>query len=238
MSDRANERLMVITGASKGIGRATAKALIVGHGCRVIAVSRDGTALGEFAAQPDVSGRLEPLVCDITASDGVHRVKDHVAGRRVHGLVNNAGLLLKRDFGEWTVDDLAALFLANVTAPVALVQALAGNLAGTPKGHVVNIGSMGGYQGSQKFPGLLGYSASKAALANVTECLAEELKERSISVNCLCLGAVDTAMLRAAFPGYKAPTDEKAMGNYIARFLIEGHKFFNGKVLPVASSTP
>lgn len=238
MIEQGNGQLMMVTGASKGIGRATAIALITEHGCRVVAVSRNGDALNELSGRTELQGRLEPLVCDITESAGIARVKDHVSGRRLHGLVNNAGLLIKKNFGEWTNEDLASLFLANVSAPMSLVQALVGNLEGNPSGHVVNIGSMGGFQGSQKFPGLLGYSASKAALANATECMAEEIKERSIRANCLCLGAVDTAMLRAAFPGYTAPTTEVEMGRYVARFVLEGHKFFNGKVLPVASSTP
>ena len=97
---------------------------------------------------------------------------------------------------------------------------------------------MGGFQGSVKFPGMAAYSASKAALANLTECLAEELKDRQVRCNCLCLGAVDTDMLREAFPGYTAPVGPDEVGNYLARFVVEGHNFYNGKVLPFAVSTP
>jgi NAD(P)-dependent dehydrogenase (short-subunit alcohol dehydrogenase family) len=104
--------------------------------------------------------------------------------------------------------------------------------------HIVNIGSMGGFQGSAKFAGLSAYSASKAALHNFTECLAEELKERKISVNCLALGSAQTEMLEKAFPGYESPVMAFEMGKYIADFALTGHKFFNGKVLPVAVTTP
>jgi len=75
---------------------------------------------------------------------------------------------------------------------------------------------MGGFQGSSKFPGLSAYSASKAALANLTECLAEELKDSGISVNCLALGAVQTEMLATAFPGYQAPVAKEDMGKFVA----------------------
>jgi NAD(P)-dependent dehydrogenase (short-subunit alcohol dehydrogenase family) len=97
---------------------------------------------------------------------------------------------------------------------------------------------MGGFQGSAKFAGLSAYSASKAALHNFTECLAEELKERKISVNCLALGSAQTEMLEKAFPGYESPVMAFEMGKYIADFALTGHKFFNGKVLPVAVTTP
>jgi NAD(P)-dependent dehydrogenase (short-subunit alcohol dehydrogenase family) len=97
---------------------------------------------------------------------------------------------------------------------------------------------MGGVQGSAKFPGLAAYSSSKAALANLSELLAEELKEKNIRVNCLALGAAQTEMLETAFPGYKAPVTAAEMAQWVGWFAINGHRFFNGKVLPVALSTP
>jgi NAD(P)-dependent dehydrogenase (short-subunit alcohol dehydrogenase family) len=97
---------------------------------------------------------------------------------------------------------------------------------------------MGGFQGSMKFKGLSYYSASKAALACLSECLALEFSESRISVNCLALGAVQTEMLEEAFPGYKAPVDACGMADFISYFAINGHKFFNGKILPVAVNTP
>ena len=72
----------------------------------------------------------------------------------------------------------------------------------------------------------------------MAQCLAEEFKDRGIRSNCLALGAVDTDMLRAAFPGYEAPVTAQADGSYVAEFSLNGHKLFNGKVLPVAVSTP
>jgi len=97
---------------------------------------------------------------------------------------------------------------------------------------------MGGFQGSVKFPGLSAYSASKAALHTLTECLALELAEQEIKVNCLALGSAQTEMLEQAFPGYVSPVMAFEMGKYIADFALTGHRFFNGKILPVAISTP
>ncbi|MBK6543539.1 MAG: SDR family oxidoreductase [Flavobacteriales bacterium] len=238
-SSTSTRKLIVVTGATKGIGRAIARALVQEHGCEVLAIGRTA---GELASLQDelspFGDQLRTLVVDLAQPGSEVVVQQELAGRRVHGLVNNAGLLITRPFGHWSQDDMSQLFNTNVFAPIRLVQALVHAMDGDPAGHVVNIGSMGGFQGSSKFPGLLAYSASKAALANATECLAEELKDRQVRVNCLSIGAVDTAMLQAAFPGYRAPVGAESMGTWIARFVLEGHNLFNGKVLPVSSTTP
>jgi NAD(P)-dependent dehydrogenase (short-subunit alcohol dehydrogenase family) len=97
---------------------------------------------------------------------------------------------------------------------------------------------MGAYQGSVKFPELTAYAASKAALTNFTEVFAEEQKATGVRMNCLCLGAVNTEMLNEAFPGYQAPTSAEEMANYIAEFTLNSGNLFNGKIIPVSSSTP
>jgi NAD(P)-dependent dehydrogenase (short-subunit alcohol dehydrogenase family) len=104
--------------------------------------------------------------------------------------------------------------------------------------HVVTISSMGGVQGSMKFPGLAAYSSSKGAVITLTELLAEEYKEQGIAFNALALGAVQTEMLAEAFPDYKAPTTAEEMAGYIANFTLTGNQFYNGKVLQVSASTP
>jgi NAD(P)-dependent dehydrogenase (short-subunit alcohol dehydrogenase family) len=231
--------MIIVTGASKGVGRATVLSLLRDHGCNVLAVSRDGTALNGLAVEAGgLRGSMVTLPLDITTTEAPARILQAVGGERVMGLVNNAGVLVKRPLGEWGQADLELLFRTNVHAPLRLCQILADRLDGTPPGHVVNIGSMGGFQGSVKFTGLAAYSASKAALANLSECLAEEWKERGIRCNCLALGSVDTEMLQVAFPAYRAPTTAEEMGAFIARFVLEGHRQFNGKVLPVAVTTP
>jgi NAD(P)-dependent dehydrogenase (short-subunit alcohol dehydrogenase family) len=97
---------------------------------------------------------------------------------------------------------------------------------------------MGGVQGTAKFPGLAAYSSSKGAVGILTELLAEEYKQSGPSFNTLALGAVQTEMLAEAFPGYEAPLSALEMADYIMKFSLEGNRFYNGKVLPVSSSTP
>ena len=104
--------------------------------------------------------------------------------------------------------------------------------------HVVTISSMGGVQGSMKFPGLAAYSSSKAAVITLTELLAEEYKASGVSFNVLALGAVQTEMLEEAFPGYQAPITAIEMAEYILYFSLNGNKYYNGKLLQVSNSTP
>ncbi len=104
--------------------------------------------------------------------------------------------------------------------------------------HILNISSMGGFQGSVKFRGLSYYSASKAAIACLSECLAEEFRGSGISVNCIALGAVQTEMFAEAFPGYKAPVEAVEIAPFISYFALNGHKFMNGKIIPLAQNNP
>jgi short-subunit dehydrogenase len=126
----------------------------------------------------------------------------------------------------------------NVFSPIEIMQNTFPYLEKDKRCHVINVGSMGGFQGSVKFPGLSIYSSSKAALANLTECLAEEYKDKSIFINCLALGSVQTEMLESAFPGYAAQVSAFEMAKYIAEFSKQEPIYINGKVLPISNSTP
>lgn len=229
------ERLVVVTGAGRGVGAATVKALLGHPGTRVIAVSRDLAGLRDSVTAEE---RLECFPLDLQDNEAAKRLRDYIGDRRLHALVNNAGALHKAEMGTHQRMALEKVFLINAIAPLELAQALAPMLAGDPPGHIVHIGSMGGFQDSAKFPGLVAYSASKAALACMAQCLAEEFKDQGIRSNCLALGSVDTDMLRHAFPGFKAAATAEDMGRFIAEFSLYGHNLFNGKVIPVSSSTP
>lgn len=227
---------IVVTGASQGIGRASALELAGVHGCTVLAVSRKAEALKSLAAEPVGQGSVEVLALDLSTEDAGARIKEAVGSRQVDALVLNHGQLLNKPFAQITRADLQALYLANVFTAVEVVQTLQPRLSASS--HIVAISSMGGFQGSSKYPGLSGYSSSKAALACLSQCLAAEFGPEGPKVNCLCLGAVDTVMLQGAFPGYRAPTSPTTMATHIARFALEGHRWYNGQVLPVALSNP
>jgi len=226
---------IIITGASRGIGYDAALHL-ARQGYMVLALSRNEAALKKL--KEEAGGQLDYLAYDLLQPDEPALLERVKLMGRVDVLINNAGYLLKKPFEKIAAADWSKVFGANFFGPARLIQALQPFLEKSERAHVLNIGSMGGYQGSAKFPGLLGYSASKAAIANLAECLAEEWKEKNIACNCLCLGSVQTEMLAEAFPGFQAPVSSEKMGAFIAWFAAEGHFFFNGKVLPVSASTP
>ena len=151
-------------------------------------------------------------------------------------LIHNAGKLINKPLKETTTADFLEVYKVNVFA-VAEVTRISVPFLGKGS-HVVAISSMGGIQGSVKFPGLSAYSSSKGAVITLMELLAEEYKDSGIAFNTLAIGAVQTEMLEEAFPGYKAPLTAKEMADYICNFALTGNKYYNGKVLQVSSSTP
>lgn len=226
----------LITGASKGIGRDTAIAMVQA-GYHVLALARSEAALSQLAAElQTAAGEFQYLAFDLTQEDLTPVQQWCDRNGPLDGLLNNAGYLINKSFEQLSMADWQRVFAINVFAPARLCQVLSQQFA--PRAHVVNIGSMGGFQGSSKFPGLLTYSTSKGALATFSECLAAEWQDRDIRVNCLALGAVQTDMLAAAFPGYQAPLQSDEMSGFITWFLTKGGQFFSGKVIPVALNNP
>ncbi len=235
--------VIIITGASRGIGEALAHACTE-SGHTVILVSRNRPRLEQVEDACNAkAGKIlaHALPFDLTDLNGLEeeftsRLKG-ITGR-VDGLVNNAGQLIRKPFDRISDPEAKTLFDANFFAPAQLIRICLPFMKDSELRHVVNITSMAGFQGSKKFSGLSYYSASKAALGSLTECLAEELKEEGIRVNALSIGSVQTEMLAAAFPDLKAPLNPSQMAGYLKWFLLEGSAFFNGKVLPVSLSTP
>jgi NAD(P)-dependent dehydrogenase (short-subunit alcohol dehydrogenase family) len=232
---------ILLTGASSGVGFEAVLELILKSENKVIALARSADKLSrllEIAKSLNPECNLFPVQFDLVNDDIEQGLKPFIAKQFGHldVLINNAGSLEVKPFTESNEVDFVEMLQSNFLNHVRLIQGLL-PLMQSPS-HIVNIGSMGGFQGSAKFAGLSAYSASKAALHNFTECLAEELKEKKISVNCLALGSAQTEMLEKAFPGYESPVMAFEMGKYIADFALSGHKFFNGKILPVAVTTP
>lgn len=232
---------IIITGASRGIGFELAKKFASDTSNKVFAIARNKEKL-EKLYEEIKSGNPEAdiFIKDFDLNSGniqrdlIPFILKEVSS--VNILINNAGLLINKSFSELTDSDFDNTFSVNVKSTFRLTRDLLPYFSANT--HIVNISSMGGVQGSAKFPGLSLYSSSKGALGILTECLAEELKERNIKVNALALGAVQTEMLEEAFPDYKAPLSAVEMADFIHDFALNGHKYFNGKILPVSSSTP
>lgn len=223
-------KTLVITGASRGIGFAMVQhATQAGH--RVYALSRNIQSLKK-------SDLLYPYAIDLSDENAIAEFANELKqqGIQIDALVNNAGALENKPFSETTTAIFESVYRVNVFGLASLTRLLLPLI--DLKGQVLNISSIGGVDGSSKFPGLAAYSSSKGAVNILTELLAEEYKATGPAFNALALGAVQTEMLAQAFPGFKAPVSADEMASYILKFALEGQQFFNGKILPVSSSTP
>ncbi|MGX7667959.1 SDR family NAD(P)-dependent oxidoreductase [Flavobacterium pedocola] len=222
---------IIITGTSRGIGYELALQFAsAGH--QVLAVSRKipQGLLG--------NANISCLSVDLSVEEDLNKVADFIGStwKKVDVVIHNAGSLLNKPFGEISSEEFENVYKVNVFGVANLTRVC---LPYFQKGsHVITISSMGGIQGSMKFPGLSAYSSSKGAVITLSELLAEEYKEQGIAFNVLALGAVQTEMLQEAFPGYEAPISAKEMADYIFNFALTGNKYYNGKVLQVSSTTP
>jgi len=232
---------ILITGASSGVGFESVLELTAVGSHKVVALARSEDKLGKLqeialALNPECvlfSAKFD-IVHDDYETGLIPFLKERVGSIDV--LINNAGSLINKPFMELSQLDFAEMLQNNLLGHIKMIQHIVPLMP--PKSHIVNIGSMGGFQGSEKFQGLSAYSASKAALHILTECLATELAYKEISVNCLALGSAQTEMLEKAFPDYQSPVMAFEMGKFIADFALTGNKFFNGKIIPVAHSNP
>lgn len=229
---------IVITGATKGIGREVLAKLAESPDNNVVAVARSARILDEIKSESEygniftIEGDINDLVSDNDAL--TKRIESFIG--HVDILINNAGALIAKPFGELTNDEERLMVETNFVSPMRLIKILLPIMK--RGGHVVNIGSMGGFQGSSKFRGLSVYSAAKAAISVLTETLATEYSDSGISFNCLAFGSVQTEMLEEAFPGYSAPIDASGMAGFVTWFSLNGQKYFNGKILPVSVANP
>lgn len=223
---------IIITGTSRGIGYELV-ALFTHAGHNVLALSRNEVPVSGLGIS-----NCTCFPCDITDGKDIKKVGAFLKEQWSHVdvLINNSGYLVNKPFAKLKMEDFQQSYEVNVFGAAALTQIVLPFMK--KDGHVVNISSMGGIQGSLKFPGLAAYSSSKGAIITLTELLAEEYKETGPSFNVLALGAVQTEMLEEAFPGYQAPLSALEMGQYIMNFSLTGSKYYNGKILEVSSSTP
>ncbi|MDN3666063.1 SDR family NAD(P)-dependent oxidoreductase [Algibacter miyuki] len=223
---------VIITGTSRGIGFELVQ-LFAKAGHKVLALSRNEKPIQDL--------KLENVTCfsfNLNDEKAYTKVEDFINTnwKQVDVLINNAGALLNKPFAEISMADFEYVYKTNVFGVAELTRKMLPFMKASS--HVVTISSMGGVQGSMKFPGLAAYSSSKAAVITLTELLAEEYKDSGIAFNVLALGAVQTEMLEEAFPGYQAPTTALEMAEYILDFSLNGNKYYNGKLLQVSNSTP
>lgn len=231
---------IVVSGASRGIGYQLAKIAALNPSNLVVAVARSEEKLNALKkevlnANPDA--RIYTMVFDLADGDYhalSHEIFDYA--NKFDLLVNNAGALINKPLLESNAEDFDLMYKVNSRAIFLLSKML---LPRMPKGsQIINISSMSGFQGSEKFPGLGLYSATKGAASTLTESMAVEWGPLGITVNCLCLGAVNTEMLQDAFPDYKAKVSANQMAEFILDFAKSSPGVMNGRIIPVTLSSP
>jgi len=223
---------IIITGTSQGIGFELVK-LFANNGHNVLALSRNSSAISKLNLN-----NVTSFSFDLCKPEDYKKVEEFISSNweQVDVLINNAGILLNKPFAKTTIEDFNEVYKTNVFGVAEMTRIVIPFMK--KNSHVVTVSSMGGIQGSVKFPGLAAYSSSKGAVITLTELLAEEYKETGPSFNVLALGAVQTEMLAKAFPDFKASTTALEMAEYIFKFALNGNKYYNGKVLQVSNTTP
>jgi len=190
-------RVAIVTGASSGIGRATAE-MLAERGARVAIFSRRGAELRKIAAPYGSSMiAIEGDVRDEKSVDQLFTGTESAFGN-CDLLVNNAGKVDPWLLEETTLEAWDDMFAVNTRSVFLATRRAIPGLIARHGGTIVNVASISGVPGPRKFPGFASYCAAKAAVIAFTETMAVELREHGVRVNCVSPGSVDTPMLRQA----------------------------------------
>lgn len=223
----------IITGAGRGIGFELCK-WFGEQGIKTIGISRNILALKNLTNVVAIEADLHDIeiVFDM--------IKPHLYADNSERfyVIHNAAMLINAPFDSLSEDQIRQMTDINYLCPLRLTQFMIPWLIEKKESHIVFVSSMGGVQGSLRFPGLSVYSSNKSALSSLSESLAEEYKSTSMRFNTLALGAVDTEMLRESLPGYTAKVSAKQIAAYMGHFAIHGYALVNGKVIPLAGINP
>jgi NAD(P)-dependent dehydrogenase (short-subunit alcohol dehydrogenase family) len=194
-------RVAVVTGASRGIGAATAEA-IAAVGAHVVLAARNGAALADVAGRiRHAGGAATPVPTDVSSARDVERLFAAAEGAGTPtALVCAAAVLTATPFAETTVEMWERTLGVNLTGSFLCCRAAFTAMRSAGEGRIVNIASLSGVYATEKFPGLAAYNISKYGVIGLTEAIAVEGRDHGISAICVSPGAVDTEMLRAANP--------------------------------------
>jgi NAD(P)-dependent dehydrogenase (short-subunit alcohol dehydrogenase family) len=230
------EMNIIVNGGTRGIGKEVVLVLAQDPGNRILVTGRNEKALKSLSSRFKNVFTVKTDLAIFSTQSEVLKNTVYTHFKKVDVLINMTGMLVAKEFNMMAESDARSMMETNFFGPASVIRMCKPLM---PAGsHIINISSMGGYQGSIKYNGLSYYSASKAAIACLSECLATEFADSGVRVNCLALGAVQTEMLEEAFPGYKAPVSAREMALFISDFALKGHKYINGKIIPVAVNNP
>jgi NAD(P)-dependent dehydrogenase (short-subunit alcohol dehydrogenase family) len=230
-------RLAVVTGASRGIGAATAVA-VAAAGAHVVLAARDGRALDGVAGRiKDAGGQATPVPTDVSDEAAVGRLFAEVTGIGQPGaLVCAAGVLTSTPFAGTTSAVWDETLGTNLTGTFLCCRAAFTAMVPAGSGRIVTIGSLSGVYATEKFPGLAAYNVSKYGVIGLTEAIAIEGKRHGISAICLSPGAVDTEMLRRANPALRPGLTPDDVAELIVALLDSPLAAVSGANIPLFSN--
>lgn len=213
-------RLALVTGASRGIGAATAEA-IAAAGAHVVLAARNRDALDAVATRiRHAGGEATRVPTDVSSVTDVERLFDAVEETgQLAALVCAAAVLSPARFTETTPDIWEETLGVNLTGSFLCCRAAFTAMRAAGEGRIVTIASLSGVYATEKFPGLAAYNVSKYGVIGLTEAIAVEGKEVGISAICVSPGAVDTQMLRRANPELRPGLTPDQVGNLIVALL-------------------
>ena len=230
-------RLAVVTGASRGIGAATAETMAAA-GAHVVLAARDREALDGIAARiRDSGGQATPAPTDVSKAGDVERLFADVDGMgSLSALVCAAGILKSAPFAQMTTEVWAETLDVNLTGSFLSCREAFNAMRRSGEGRIVNFASLSGVYGTEKFPGLAAYNVSKYGVIGLTEAIAAEGKEHGISAVCISPGAVDTAMLRQANPSLRPGLTPGDVAELVVALLDSPLEAASGANIPLFSN--
>jgi 3-oxoacyl-[acyl-carrier protein] reductase len=230
-------RLAVVTGASRGIGAATAEA-IASAGAHVVLAARDGEALDAVAARiRDAGGKATPAPTDVSDVNDVERL--FATAQRegaLTALVCAAGVLAPAPFDQTTPEIWEQTLGVNLTGSFLCCRAAFTAMRAAGGGRIVNIASLSGVYATEKFEGLTAYNVSKYGVIGLTESIATEGKAHGVSAICVSPGAVDTEMLRLANPELRPGLTPVDVAQLIVALLDSPLAAASGANIPLFSN--
>jgi NAD(P)-dependent dehydrogenase (short-subunit alcohol dehydrogenase family) len=232
------DRVTIITGAGRGIGRATAQ-LFAGQGARAVLFSRSAAPLEEVVVEIEREGHtVLSITGDVSSEEDVHNLFQKVMETygRVDILINCAGIVVVRPFVEMDSSTWDRVIGVNLRGTFLCCLEAFSIMAEQRSGVIINLSSLSGVKGVEKFPGLSAYNVSKAGVAGLSEILAVEGKPYNIRVCAVSPGAVDTEMLRQAAPHLKAGMTPKDMAELLLFMADDSGRMLNGSNIELFSN--